>query len=72
MLELAVPDISCSHCAQSISAAVSPLPGVHSVSVDVPTRTVRLQPADGFSIDQVRAAIDEAGYSVTAVNEQSE
>lgn len=36
----AVPDISCEHCERAIVAALRPLDGVETVSVDIPGRQV--------------------------------
>jgi len=40
---LSVPDISCEHCVKAINGALSVLPGVESVSTDIPTKTVHLR-----------------------------
>lgn len=39
---LSVPSISCGHCKMSIEGAVTPLPGVDRVAVDVAHKQVRL------------------------------
>jgi copper ion binding protein len=60
-----VPGISCDHCKQAIEQAVSVLEGVEGVHVDVETKLVDV--VGPVSVDDVTAAIDEAGYEVTAV-----
>jgi copper chaperone CopZ len=57
-----VPGISCTHCRDAIESEVAVVPGVEAVNVDVDHRTVTVtgEAAD----DALRAAIDEAGYSV--------
>lgn len=57
-----VPDISCGHCKQAIESEVSSVSGVTSVVADVDTRTVTVE--GGASVDDVTAAIREAGYEV--------
>ncbi len=57
-----VPDISCDHCVQAITGAVSPLEGVDTVDVSVDDRTVTV--VGSFDDAAVRAAIDDAGYDV--------
>ena len=57
-----VPDISCDHCVQAITGAVSPLDGVESVDVSVDAKTVTV--AGSFDDAAVRSAIDDAGYDV--------
>ncbi len=60
-----VPGISCDHCKHAIEGEVTKVAGVDHVEVDVGQRlvTVRGDADDGA----VRAAIDEAGYDVAAV-----
>lgn len=60
-----VPDISCSHCKQSIEGEVSRVQGVESVDVDVKAKTVTVV-AEPLDNDAIVAAIDEAGYEVVA------
>ncbi len=57
-----VPDISCDHCVQAITGAVSPLDGVDTVDVSVDDKTVTV--VGSFDDAAVRSAIDEAGYDV--------
>ena len=56
-----VPTISCDHCVGAITDAVSPLPGVQALEVDLAAKTVRV---DGGDDEAIRAAIDDAGYDV--------
>lgn len=60
-----VPGISCDHCKNAIEGEVGKLASVERVEVDVARRSVIVEgTADD---DEVRAAIDEAGYDVLAV-----
>ena len=61
-LTLSVPDISCGHCAATITAGVRVVPGVTQVCVDVSAKTVRVEGAADDT--DVRAAIADAGYRV--------
>lgn len=65
-----VPDISCAHCQAAIEEAVSAVPGVSAVSVDVDARTTTV--AGTAEVGPVTAAIGEAGYEVATVREQAE
>ena len=56
-----VPDISCDHCVDAITGAVSPLEGVESVTVDLEAKTVAVVGGDA---DAITSAIDDAGYDV--------
>jgi copper chaperone len=64
---LTVPDISCSHCKDSIEGAVGQLPGVDDVSVAIEPKTVTVA-YDGTttSLDDITAAIEAVGYDVAA------
>ena len=65
---LSVPGISCGHCQATITNALSPLPGVDSVSVDIPTKTVTVQydPAV-VGLDQMKEVLAEEDYPVESV-----
>ena len=39
---LNVPDISCEHCEHAITEALSPVEGVRSVKVDIPSKQVHV------------------------------
>jgi len=65
---LFVPDISCDHCKTSIESAVSELPGVKKVSVDIVARTVDLSFDEAeVSIGSIIEAMVEVGYEVPTV-----
>lgn len=61
-----VPGISCGHCRAAIESELTPLSGVESVVVDIDSKVVTV--TGEVTADAVRAAIDEAGYEVTAVD----
>ncbi len=42
MTLLSVPDMSCGHCKASVEAALSPLPGMAPVEVDLASRQVKV------------------------------
>jgi copper chaperone len=58
-----VEGMTCEHCVHAITGEVSKVPGVADVTVDLTGRTVAVR---GETVDEraVRAAIDEAGYTV--------
>lgn len=37
-----IPDLSCGHCVQTVTAVLTPLDGVAEVSVDLPAKTVEI------------------------------
>lgn len=59
-----VPDISCEHCVNAITAEVSILPGVESVDVALDAKTVSVA---GGETAAIVAAIDEAGFDAEPV-----
>lgn len=65
-LTYSVPGISCGHCKSAIEGEIAPLDGVESVAVDIDAKTVLV--VGDITEDAVRAAVDEAGYEVTAVS----
>jgi copper chaperone len=64
-LTLTVPDMTCDHCVQAVTEGVSPLPGVDTVEVDLDTKVVVVR-GSGIDRDAVVAAIDDAGFDVSA------
>jgi copper chaperone len=58
-----VTGMTCGHCAAAVSSEVQTITGVRSVEVDVETGTLTVE-GDGFTRDQVAAAVDEAGYTL--------
>jgi copper chaperone len=55
-----VPGMTCRHCVRAVSAAVSDVPGVSAVAVDVTTRSVEVRgPAEPAA---VRTALAAIGY----------
>ena len=62
------PAISCAHCQRAIESAVGTLPGVQSVTVEVPTKkvSVSFDPAR-VTRSQIEATLDDEGYTVQLV-----
>ncbi len=57
------PDISCEHCANAISGALSSISGIASVAVDTADKQVRVEyDADVATAEQIDAALEEEGY----------
>lgn len=64
-----VPEVSCQHCVNAITKEVSALPGVQRVHVNLDDKTVSVEHSEQVGIDQIVAAINEAGYDeVTRLN----
>jgi copper ion binding protein len=61
-LHLRVEGMSCAHCVASITEAVTPLPGVTGVAVDLQAGAVTVsgEPDEAAVVD----AIEDCGYDV--------
>ena len=64
----AVTGMTCGHCAQAVATELTALPGVDDVRVDVASGAVTVTSAAELDVEQVRAAVDEAGYELTGVD----
>ncbi|MCU1446911.1 heavy-metal-associated domain-containing protein [Cryobacterium sp.] len=63
-----VTGMTCGHCVTSVIEEVSLVPGVHQVTVELlvgAASTVHVTSATAPAIADIRAAITEAGYSLT-------
>lgn len=58
-----VVGMTCEHCVGAVRGELGKVPGVTAVDVDLPTGLVTVA-GSGYSDDQVRAAVDEAGYEL--------
>ena len=61
-----VRGMTCDHCAGSVTAEISKIPGVTGVQVDVAAGRVTVESAQPVSADAVSEAVEEAGYEVVA------
>ncbi|WP_206793227.1 heavy-metal-associated domain-containing protein [Amycolatopsis sp. MtRt-6] len=59
-----VTGMTCSHCVSSVSEEVGALEGVTDVAVDLPTGAVTVTSAEPIDEARVRAAVEEAGYTL--------
>ena len=58
-----VSGMTCGHCVSAVSSEIGELGGVQAVAVDLATGHVTVT-GDGFTDEQVRSAVDEAGYQL--------
>ncbi len=62
---LNVEGMSCSHCVNAVTKAVTALEGVSGVNVDLEGKTVTVDfDADQVSLESIKEAIEEEGYDV--------
>jgi copper chaperone len=65
---LNVPDISCEHCERTITNALTPVQGVHSVRVDIPGKQVRVDYDETqVSVERMKDVLQEEDYPVESV-----
>jgi copper chaperone CopZ len=60
-LRFMVPGMSCGHCADAITVALSELSGVADVAIDATSAWVIVR-GQGFEISAVQAAVSETGH----------
>lgn len=59
-----VAGMTCDHCVAAVTDEISQVAGVTAVAVDLESGRVTVT-GDGFTDDQIGAAVDEAGYELT-------
>jgi copper chaperone CopZ len=59
-----VTGMTCEHCVQAVTGEISTLPGVAEVRVDLASGAVTVTSEAPLTDDDVRAAVDEAGYEL--------
>jgi copper chaperone len=64
-IEFQVEGMSCQHCVAAVTNAICEHDGAAKVQVDLASGRVAVESAQ--SVDTLKAAIDEAGYTVTGV-----
>ena len=59
-----VVGMTCGHCVDAVTEEVSAVPGVTAVDVDLASGGLTVSSTEPVDDDAVRAAVEEAGYSV--------
>jgi copper chaperone len=67
MLELEVNDMTCGHCADTITRAVHAVDAAATLIIDLNMHRVRIEPGHADAAALV-AAIEEAGYTPRAID----
>ncbi len=60
-----VTGMTCQHCVASVTEEVSEIAGVTDVAVDLATGAVTVTSDQPVADEQVRAAVEEAGYALS-------
>ena len=61
-----VTGMTCDHCVRAVQSEVGRVPGVASVEVDLGAGKVTVRSEGPVDAASVRAAVEEAGFEVTA------
>ena len=64
MIEFKVNDMTCGHCASTITKAVKEVDGAGRCEVDLGAKRVRIE--SSHPAEEFRAAIEEAGFTPEA------
>lgn len=64
MIEFTVSDMTCGHCASTITRAVKEVDASGRCEIDLSAKRVRIE--SGRPAEEFRAAIEEAGYTPMA------
>ena len=59
-----VVGMTCSHCERAIETEVGAIAGVCTVTADAASGTVTVESTHVLDVDDVAAAVDEAGYEL--------
>ena len=60
----AVNGMNCGHCVAAVTRELSAIEGVDGVHVDLEAKKVTVGSSRPLTEDEVRAAVDEAGYEL--------
>ena len=63
-ITLRISGMSCEHCVKRVTEALSGLPGVKNVRVDLASGIASLEKPEDLSLEEIARAIEEAGYRI--------
>lgn len=65
--KISIEGMSCEHCVNHVSTALKELAGVSKVEVNLASKNAIIEASQEISEEDIKAAIDEAGYEVTKI-----
>ncbi|QGU95990.1 copper ion binding protein [Clostridium bovifaecis] len=65
--KILVEGMSCGHCVNHVKEALSELNGVTSVEVNLDSKSAIIESAIDVSDEDIKFAVDDAGYEVTGI-----
>lgn len=67
--KITIEGMSCMHCVGHVKDALNELSGVKEVDVNLSAGTAIIESTGNITDDQIKAAIDDAGYEVLSITE---
>lgn len=67
--KVTIEGMSCMHCVGHVKDALNELSGVKEVDVNLSAGTAIIESTGNITDDQIKAAIDDAGYEVLSITE---
>ncbi len=64
---ICIEGMRCGHCTSNVDKALRAVPGVSEVAVELEAKTATVEAADTVSDDELRQAVDDLGFEVTAI-----
>ena len=62
--KLVIPEISCQHCVDTISKALSKVENINSLEVSIDKKTVSIDHSSELNINQIENLLLDQGYTV--------
>jgi copper chaperone CopZ len=59
--------MSCGHCSAAVTKALKALAGVNNVDVNLQTKEAAVEIDDSLADEQLKKAVEEAGYEVKQI-----
>jgi Copper chaperone len=65
--KISIEGMSCMHCSNRVKNALSALPGVKEVSVDLDGKCALVEADTALSDADLKGAVEDAGYEVVSI-----
>ena len=65
--KISIEGMSCEHCVNHVTTALKELAGVSKIEVNLAANNAIIEASQEISDEDIKAAIDEAGYEVTKI-----
>ena len=62
-----IEGMNCGHCSASVEKALRAVPGVTEATVDLAAKTASVSAEGGVADDALKAAVTDAGFTVTGI-----